>query len=148
MIAIPESLRHPVLLRVARVGIGLVFLAAAVTKIADPAAFAGQVHNYRLAPIAVENLIAMTLPWVELVAGLSLVLGVRARAGAIVAFVLMGIFTIGVGSAWARGLDFECGCFGKASAQTIGASKFLQNVGLVAVAAIAAMRDRIGRYLP
>lgn len=147
MSAIPRFVRSPLVLKIARVFVGLVFLAAAVTKIADPAAFAGQVHNFRLAPVALENLIAMTLPWVELVAGLSLVLGIRPRAGAVVALALMAVFTIGVGSAWARGLDFECGCFGKASAQTVGASKFFENVGLVLVSAVAALRDRGMRYL-
>ena len=146
MTPIPGFLRHPLVRRAARILAGVVFLAAAVTKIADLPTFAGQVHNFRLVPVATESLIAMTLPWVELMAGLSLVLGVRPRAGAVVALVLMAAFTTGVGSAWARGLDFECGCFGKASAQTVGASKFFENVGLLLVSAVAALRDGRDRY--
>jgi uncharacterized membrane protein YphA (DoxX/SURF4 family) len=132
--------RGRALVLAARVAIGVVFLAAALGKIGDPAAFALQVHNYRLAPVWSENLVAILLPWVELVAGLALVLGVRARSGAVIALTLMAMFTVAVGLAWARGLDFECGCFGKAGAARIGARKFFENIGLVAVAAVAARR--------
>jgi len=135
-------LTHPTVSFLARVAIGLVFLTAALGKIADPTAFAEQVHNYRLAPAGSENLIALTLPWIELLAGLALVLGVRPRSGAVIVFALMLLFTIAVGAAWARGLDFECGCFGKASASRIGAQKFLENLGWVVVAALAAVRPR------
>lgn len=136
---LPFVARDPVL-RLTRIAIGVVFLAAALGKIGGPAAFALQVHNYRLAPIWSENLIALTLPWIELLAGLSLVLGIRARSGAIVALTLMVMFTAAVGSAWARGLDFECGCFGKSSAAHIGASKFLENIGLILLAGAASLR--------
>lgn len=140
--ALADFLRQPWLVRLARIGIGVVFLAAALGKIGDTAAFAGQIVNYRLLPVAPVNLIAITLPWIELLAGLALVLGVRARSGAVIVLVLMATFTLAVGSAWARGLDFECGCFGKASASVIGARKFAENVGLTALAAIAVLRPR------
>lgn len=135
-------LGRPWVVRLARVAIGLVFVAAALGKIGDVSAFAGQIVNYRLMPLGSVNLLAITLPWIELLAGLGLVLGVRPRAGAVIVLVLMAIFTVAVGSAWARGLDFECGCFGKASAAVIGARKFAENVGLTALAAIAARAPR------
>jgi len=135
-------LRAPAVVRLAGVAIGVVFLAAALGKIGDLGAFATQVHNYRLVPVWSENLIAMTMPWIELLAGLALVLGVRPRAGAVVLLAFVLVFTFAVGSAWARGLDFECGCFGKASAATVGARKFAENVGYTLLAAIAVLRTR------
>lgn len=140
--ALSDALHRPTVLWLARVAIGGVFIAAALAKIGDPAAFALQVHNYRLAPVWSEHLVAMTLPWIELGAGLALVLGVRARAGAALALALMVFFTFAVGSAWARGLDFECGCFGKVGAARIGAMKFLENIGLVGLALVASQRRR------
>jgi uncharacterized membrane protein YphA (DoxX/SURF4 family) len=128
------------LVRLARLVIGVLFVAAALAKIGDIGAFATQVHNYRLVPVWSENPIAIALPWIELLAGLALVLGVRARAGAVLLLALMIVFTFAVGSAWARGLDFECGCFGKASAGAVGARKFAENVGFTLIAAIAALR--------
>lgn len=128
--------------RVAQIAIGLVFLTAALGKIGDPAYFAQQVHNYRIAPVWTEHLVAILLPWIELLAGLALVLGMRARAGAVITLSLMLFFTFAVGAAWARGLDFHCGCFGKANAQSIGAAKFAENVGLSVLALLAFLRPR------
>jgi uncharacterized membrane protein YphA (DoxX/SURF4 family) len=84
----------------------------------------------------------MTLPWIELLAGLALVLGVRPRSGAVLVLVLLVGFTVAVGAAWARGLDFECGCFGKASASRIGAQKFAENLAWTALAVVAALRPK------
>lgn len=135
-------LRHPLSIGLARIAIGLVFAIAALAKIADAAYFAQQVHHFHLAPLWSENLVALTLPWIELLAALALILGPRARAGAVVTFVLMAAFTLAVASAWARGLDFRCGCFGKLGAGTIGAQKFAENVGLTIVAWVAMLRPR------
>jgi uncharacterized membrane protein YphA (DoxX/SURF4 family) len=129
-------------LRLTRVALGAVLLAAALAKIGDLPGMALQVHNYRLAPIWSENLVAIVLPWIELCTGLALVVGVRARAAAVLGLALMVLFTIAVGSAWARGLDFECGCFGKAGASHIGARKFAENLGLIVLALAASLRRR------
>lgn len=135
-------LAHPWVVRGAQVAIGLVFVAAALGKIGDGAYFSQQVHNYRLAPLWTENLVAMTFPWIELVAGVALVTGPRRRAAAAVALAFMVCFTLAVGAAWARGLDFQCGCFGKAGAASIGAAKFAENVGLSLLAWVACLRPR------
>jgi uncharacterized membrane protein YphA (DoxX/SURF4 family) len=124
---------------------GVIFLASALAKIADLPAFAGSVHNFRLSPVipmAATNLLAITIPWVELVAGLALLCGVRPRAGAVVYTVLMVVFTIGVAAAVARGLSFECGCFGKASAGPVGAKKLAENAAMILLGVIAAIERR------
>ncbi len=133
-------LAGPAVMRVTRITIGLVFVIAALGKIGDLPWFAQQVHNYRMTPGWAEHAMAMTVPWIELLAGLALVLGLRARAGAMVVLALMLVFTVAVAAAWARGLDFRCGCFGKAGAGAIGAAKFFENVGLTALAGLAARR--------
>jgi uncharacterized membrane protein YphA (DoxX/SURF4 family) len=133
-------LRHPAVVRGAHLALGLLFGWAALAKLSDLSAFALQVHNFRLLPVAAENLVAVLLPWVELVAALSLVIGIRPRAGAVVSGVLLAVFTLGVASAMARGLDFECGCFGKASATRVGWGKLAQNVGMLALAYVGTLR--------
>jgi len=130
----PRALKNPGVIRAAQIVVGILFGWAALAKLADLASFALQVHNFRLLPLAAENLVAMLLPWVELVAALALVLGVRPRAGAWVAGLLLAVFTIGVAQAMARGLDFECGCFGKASATRVGWGKLAQNLGMLLLA--------------
>jgi len=138
-------LLHPTARRAAQIIAGLIFLAAALPKIADLAGFAGSVHNFHLepfVPMAAINVLAMTIPWVELIAGLALVGGVRPRAGAYVYTALMVVFTIGVISALARGLSFECGCFGKAGSATIGAKKVAENFGMILVGVVGSLDRR------
>ena len=136
---------HPTVRRGAQILCGLIFLAAALPKIADLTAFAGSIHNFHLeplVPIAATNLLAVAIPWIELVAGLALVTGVRPRAGALVYTVLLAAFTAGVVAAMARGLSFECGCFGKAGAATIGVKKLAENLAMLALGFVASVERR------
>jgi len=142
MDGIVRLLKRPATLRVVRIALGIVVAWAALAKLSDLAAFSSQVHNFRVLPIWSENLVAMTLPWIELVAALSLLLGIQARSGALVATGLLAVFTVAVALAVARGLDFQCGCFGTADATRVGWGKLLQNTGLLAVGAVAALRER------
>jgi uncharacterized membrane protein YphA (DoxX/SURF4 family) len=132
----------PPFIRLCRIAIGLVMIAAALGKIGDPAAFATQIHRYRLIPVGTENLLAIVLPWVELIAGLALVLGVRARSAAWLSSAMMVVFTLAVGLAVARGLDIECGCFGTADATRVGGLKLAENLLLTGTAIIASLRLR------
>jgi putative oxidoreductase len=135
-------LSNPLLVRVCRIGIGLVMLAAALGKIGDPVAFSSQIHHYHLMPIAAENLLAIALPWIELLAGLALVLGVHARSGAWLSAAMIIVFTLAVGTAVARGLDIECGCFGTADATHVGGMKLAENLLFTGAALVASLRLR------
>lgn len=128
--------------RGAQIILGLLFLVASLAKIVDVTSLASQVHNFHLLPFWSEHLVAMTLPWIELVAGLALVLGIRARAGAWLLGVLLAGFTVGVALAMARGLNFECGCFGTADGTRVGWTKLGENLGMLALAAVGSLRPR------
>ncbi len=130
-------LRNRHLVRICQLGIGFVFLFAALAKIGDLSTFAFQIHNFRLAPVWAENLVAMTLPWIELIAGLSLILAIRPRAGGMVSTVLMAVFLMAVGIAVARGLDIECGCFGTTDGTNVGLAKMAENSMMLIVAWIS-----------
>jgi uncharacterized membrane protein YphA (DoxX/SURF4 family) len=142
MIDLGRRKARPLLSRACQVAVGVVFLIAALGKIGDLESFAGQVHNFRLVPVAAENLVAVALPWIEVVAGLSLVLGIRARSGAVVAAGLMAVFVVAVAAALARDLSIECGCFGKAGAARVGWVKLAQNLGLLLLAVGGTIRER------
>jgi len=127
------------LVRLAQVMTGLLLGFAALAKLGDLAGLALEVHNFQLVPGATENLVAIVVPWIELLAALALVTGLHARGGAAVAAALLVVFTLAVAIALARGLDFECGCFGTASASRIGVAKLLQNLGMLALAIVGAL---------
>ena len=137
-----DWIRHPGLIRACRIVMGAVFVGSGLAKLGDLQAFAIQLHNFRLVPIVAENVVAVLLPWVEVVAGLAMILNVRARSGALVVTGLLLLFTLGVIAAMARGLSFECGCFGKADSSRVGLVKVLQNTGMLLLAAIGTLRAR------
>ena len=122
--------------------LGLILLLAALTKIGEAGVFARQIHYYRLVPFGLENLVAITLPWIELAMALAILLRLDPRAGAVTGAWLMGLFVLIVGIAVARGLDIECGCFGTTNASHVGLAKLLENTCLLAVAVVACLRPR------
>jgi uncharacterized membrane protein YphA (DoxX/SURF4 family) len=141
-VTVRQLLTHPRTIRICQIATGIVLGIAGLAKIGDIASFAEQIHNFRIVPVATENLFAITLPWIELVAALSLVLGLRARAAAMLGLGLFVLFTLAVVAALVRGLDIDCGCFGTADASRVGLVKVAQNLGFVALAAVATLRSR------
>jgi len=137
---IVRFVHHPRVVRVSQIAIGLILVWAGLAKVGDPRSFAEQVHNFRMVPMALENLVAITLPWIELLAGLALLTRARARAGAVIASGLMVAFTLGVAIAFARGLDIECGCFGTSDASRVGAVKLFENLVMLALALIGSQQ--------
>ena len=107
---------HRWLALAARVYLGAIFLLACTHKIARPDLFAVDVATYQLLPLSAVNLFAITLPWVELVAALLLLVGWRVRAAALLVGVMMAAFTVALAWALHRGLDMSCGCFASQSA--------------------------------
>lgn len=112
--------------------LGGVFLYAGGLKIADPAAFAGNVAAYKLLPTFGNYLVAATLPWVEILCGLFLVIGYRVRAGAALVLLMNLVFAMAVSSAIIRGLDIDCGCFRQGGPKTSPWVALLRDLVLIA----------------
>ncbi len=129
-------LLHSYALLASRIILGIVFLWAAIIKIADPPGFASDIHNYRLLPIWSENIVALLLPWVELLVGLSLVTGYYIKGGALLSMVMMVVFTLALITAMARGLDISCGCFGHTDPED--ANLWLDMIRDIALTALSA----------
>jgi len=132
----------PQTIRVCQIAIGILMALAGMAKIGDLRSFAMQLHNFRMLPVPVENLFAMTLPWVELLAALALIFGVRARAGAMLITGLLSLFTVAVFVATVQGLDIECGCFGTHDSSRVGWVKIGQNLAMLALAVVGSLRSR------
>jgi uncharacterized membrane protein YphA (DoxX/SURF4 family) len=127
----------------ARLVVGGVFVVAGLLKLPDPAAAVRAVRAYRLLPEALVAPVAFGLPMVEIAVGLALLAGVFVRTAAIASAVLLVVFLVGVGSAWARGLQIDCGCFGNggevAAGQTAYPAEVARDVALL-IAALALAR--------
>lgn len=95
-----------------RVILGGMFVYAGVMKIADPAGFAQAIANYRILPLWMVSTAAIILPWVEVLAGTSLILGLFLPGGSLIVAGLMLAFACALGFDLWRGLDISCGCFG------------------------------------
>ena len=119
-----------------RLAFGVAFIWAALAKVGDLGAFAGDVHNFRIVPLALENIFAMTLPWIELVAGVALIFNVAPRSGLIVLGGLLVVFMGAIVSALIRNLDIDCGCFGTNDASQTGWMTLIRDVGFLALAVL------------
>ena len=114
-----EALRSPRLHLVVRLLLGLLFIYASLDKIADPPAFARIVYQWQAVGPVASNVLAVTLPWVELVAGLLLIIGAWKRDAAAVVAVMLVVFIVAAGLVLARGIDVDnCGCTSVAAAGT------------------------------
>jgi len=129
----------------ARWYLGFVFLVACLHKIAHPGSFAVDVATYGILPLPLVNPMAITLPWLELSAGIMLVLGLRARAAALMVCGMMVMFSVALAIALAQGLDMACGCFASEAAQggdPISGETVLRDLGWLALAVYVVLFDR------
>jgi putative oxidoreductase len=143
---------HPWLTVRAQFTLGLVFFLAALAKIADPPGFAKSIWLYQLAPAWSIHPAALVLPWLELLCGVALCLGLWARAAAAWLAALLLIFIAALSINLARHNPVDCGCFGTASAARTQAERLadmqwtiLRDLGLLLLAAQVLASGRTGR---
>ncbi len=110
-IGLTTWLTHPITAFVLRMFLGCVFIYASLDKIRHPDLFAEAVYNYQLLPEMAVNLVAICLPWLELLSGILLVLGLWMEGSILILSGLMVVFIGALGINLARGLDVHCGCF-------------------------------------
>ena len=119
------------LLLTARFVLGMVFVTAAIPKIARPDLFAASIEAYEMLPIAVINVLAVLIPWLELLCAIFLISGVRMRPSAAVLGGMLFVFIVAIASAVLRGLQINCGCFGEGGGTPVGWGKVLEDVALL-----------------
>lgn len=110
---------------------GALFIWSGIGKVKDPMSFADAIRNYRIVGDPIAPALAHFIPWLEIFAGLGTMIE-RTRQGAVALLTLLVlIFTLGIISAWLRGLDIACGCFGSEEAMDYPV-KVAQNLALIA----------------
>ena len=115
-----------------RIFLGGLFVTASLDKITDPQAFANSILQYKVVGSTLAMCTATILPSLELLCGLSLIIGLYPRGCALLITIMLVGFTILVASALLRGLDISCGCFTQdPNVSKIGYQKILENCGLI-----------------
>ena len=113
-----------------RLVLGVVFIYAAVDKIAEPGKFAQNIYNYRMLPDAFINFMALTMPWLEIICGGLIIAGVFVRGSAfLIAFMLL-IFIIAISFALVRGLDISCGCFSQEGGHEVAVDLLIRDIAM------------------
>ena len=115
------------LLLLFRVIVGFVFIYAGILKISDPAGFSDAINNYDLLPLSFVNFFAITLPWIEVVAGLFLLFGISVKENSFIISAMLVVFLLAIVISLGRGLNIECGCFGTSSGTKVGIIKLVEN---------------------
>jgi uncharacterized membrane protein YphA (DoxX/SURF4 family) len=125
-----NALTHPWLTIRVQIALGLFFVIAALPKLSDPPSFAHMVYNYRIVPGALINLMALTMPWIELLCGLALILGIWKDAARTLIALLLLVFILAISVNLMRNNAIDCGCFdvtaaGKSHEERIADMRFV-----------------------
>jgi hypothetical protein len=119
---------------IAAVIVGVVFLVAAVTKLAAPQAWRAQARG-----LGVPEGMAVVVPFVEAVLGALLVAQVERHVVAWFAVALLVAMTALLVQRLAQGEHPPCACFGAWSVKPVGVSHVVRNLVLLVLALAAAL---------
>ena len=133
-------LLHPLMVWIYRIVVAVVLLYAGVKKVWMPMEFARLLKEYQILPNQLLNLVAVMLPWIEVVCGVCFITGLWLRGTALLLSGMNAVFAIAIAfRAWLImattgigffDLTFDCGCgFGVVYIPT----KIVENLLLVAV---------------
>jgi uncharacterized membrane protein YphA (DoxX/SURF4 family) len=121
-----------------RLGLGGVFVVAGALKIGHFDLFASQIAGFQLLPHAVVAPLALLLPFVEVLLGAYLILGLFTRYAAAFAALQLAIFSAAIASAVVRGISTSCGCFGPSDQSVTSWPEVARDVGFALIAAFVA----------
>ncbi len=129
---------------IARLVLAGVFVMAALPKTQDPGAFATSVAAFRVIGPGLSGWVALLLPWLELIIGLGILIPAIRRTSCALIGLLLLLFIALHTSAWVRGLDINCGCFGAETGEVSTDYRWLllRNGLLLAATVLVLRQDR------
>jgi len=126
-----ELTKNMVVRRIFEIILGGLFFYAGVQKLLHPYEFAEAVMAYRLLPMALVGVVTAVLPWIEVAAGLCLVVGLKCRSGLLILSGLLVIFLAVILITMARGLHIDCGC-GLFTRRLVGPAALVEDLFMLA----------------
>ena len=133
--------------------LGWIFVSASLDKIIDPHQFSKSISNYQITPYWINNLVALILPWVELICGILMFVAIYLLFyqksnfidipnNMIIAMLLWFIFILSI--AVYRGLDIDCGC--GVGEDISPAERLIEDIYLLMFSIIIKFRLRIAQF--
>lgn len=120
---------QPWITTLARVALAGVLAYAGWAKVTEPPVVQRRaVRAYEILPEGMVNIVGIGLPILELALAALLLIGFATRFVAAASAVLMVVFIAGIISAWARGLNIDCGCFGSGGQVAAGQTRYFQEI--------------------
>jgi len=131
----------------ARLFIGIIFIYASIYKIIEPESFAKSIWYYHMVPGKLINLMALILPWLELLCGVAVIAGVYYRGSVALINIMLVVFIVALAATIMRDLDIDCGCF-KAGQTATGPAwrSLLADIGMM-VFSVQMMLSRSRRWM-
>jgi len=102
---------------------GGAFLYAGIVKALEPTQFLDDIRSFELLLDPYAGIMALFIPYLEIIAGIAVVGGPFRKGGLGLLVASLLIFLGAILSAWLRGIDIRCGCFGN---QENTASNYLE----------------------
>lgn len=128
----------PTLTLVLRLALGLTLIVTGALKAGHAADLASAIAGFRLLPQAAIGPLAVALPYIEILVGGYLVLGLFTRLAAIAAAVQFVLYAGAIASAVIRHIPANCGCFGPHDTATADWPHVAFDMALALVALIIA----------
>jgi uncharacterized membrane protein YphA (DoxX/SURF4 family) len=113
--------------------LGVVFIYASYDKLFHPQAFADIIYHYQILPDSLINVTAIFLPWLELLTGIFLIMGIWMPGTVVWCNFLLVVYIGALSFNLARGLDIDCGCFSTAGGRSINIETILWDVAFLAL---------------
>lgn len=107
------------------------FFTTGLMKLPDPVSFQDSIRNFHILNDPWPALLAVGLPWFEILCGAGIVLRQLYVGSLALVSGSLAIFIAAIASAWWRGLNIDCGCFGKLDAGISHSQHILLNTVLL-----------------
>ena len=149
-----QWLTHPWLTIRVQIALGIIFIVAAWPKIVDPPSFAHMVYNYRVLPASLINITALTMPWLEILVGLALILGIWVKPARWLVAAMLVVFIVAIAFNLMRDNAIDCGCFDVSAAGKTHEERLqdmwlviLRDIGMLLMVAQLAWAERTAKPL-
>ncbi len=127
----------------ARILVAALLLTAGLIKAGASEGFAITIAGFSILPPGAVTAFAIGLPWVEIVAGIFLLIPRTVRLGAALASGLFAAFILAIAWALSQGLIVDCGCFGESPpSRERMVNTLLRDVALLAISLGLTFRRR------